>query len=101
MSLLDDILALTDTVEECIEQGDWLGAGEANARRQALLQQLCSDGQALDDGARAVLREVLDRNRTAEERLRRDRGRIAGDASRIERSQGALRAYRTAAQDGG
>ncbi|RMF95828.1 MAG: hypothetical protein D6727_09825 [Gammaproteobacteria bacterium] len=102
MSLLDEILALTDTVEACIEQGDWLAAGEANAQRQALLHSLCSDGgDSLDERTRVVLREVLDRNRAAEARLLRDRGRIGADASRIGRNRGALRAYRAAAADGG
>lgn len=96
MSLLDDILELTDAVERCIDSGDWLGASDVNARRQQLLVQLCGDGNGrqLDAATRAALSHVLERNQATESRLRDERSRIAGSASTLKRGRQALDAYR-------
>ena len=94
MSVLDKILELTDAVESCIDNGDWLGAGKVNAQRQQLLIELCGDGRELDPVTRAALRDVLERNQAAEAKLRGGRGEIARSASRLNQGQQALDAYR-------
>ncbi|MDJ0927106.1 MAG: hypothetical protein QNJ73_05585 [Gammaproteobacteria bacterium] len=96
MSLLDEILALTDAVERCIDSGDWLGASDVNARRQQLLVELCGDGneRRLDSATRAALSQILQRNQATESRLRGERNRIAGSASKLKRGRQALDAYR-------
>lgn len=96
MPVLDDILDLTDAVEACVDQGDWLEAGRLNTRRQQLLVELCGDGDAaaLEPAARAALRDVLDRNRATEARLQRERDHIAASARQIRRGHDAVDAYR-------
>ena len=99
MSVLDEILQLTDEVERCIDQGDWLEAGEVNARRQELLYGLFEDGGAerLDTVTRDALREVLRRNRATVERVRKERGVVADTANRLQSNSDALASYRRAA----
>ncbi len=99
MSVLDDILRLTDEVEHCIDQGDWLEAGRVNDRRQILLYSLFEGGGAtrLDTATRDALRDVLRRNQTTVDRIRKERGIVAGTANRLQNNSDALESYRLAA----
>ena len=100
MSELDEILQLTDEVERCIDQGDWLEAGQLNARRQALLYDLFDGGaDRLDATTRDALRDVLRRNRATVERVRNERQTVAGTANRLQSNSDALESYRMAAGD--
>ena len=99
MAALDDILALTDRVETCLDEGDWIAAAELNAQRQELLAGLFAgrNPQDIDPETRDVLRDILARNEAAAARVRMERELVATKQQRIHRSAAALRAYEQAA----
>lgn len=96
MAGIDEILRLTERVEACIEDGDWVAAGEANARRYQLLEAFFADvpGGDLDPGTRAALTDVLARNRDTVARLQRERGAVEADQQRLNAGRNAVLAYR-------
>ena len=96
MQALDKILALTDSVEACLDEGDWLAAAELNQRRQVLLVEVLAqrDSSHLEPGTRDALREVLARNQASVARLQAQRQELAGVQQRLKNGRAAVRAYR-------
>ncbi len=89
------ILELTDAVEQAIDEGDWLHAGQLNADRHALLRNLFADGAPhLGVEEKAALRDVLNRNDAVVGKLGADRDRVAAAASRMRQGNRAVNSYR-------
>jgi len=101
MSGLDQILALTEQVEACLDSGDWAKAAEHNARRQTLLSRLFAGREPGDIApeTREVLRDILARNEAAAARVRMEKELIATRQQRVHRSAAAVEAYEQAAVD--
>lgn len=92
---IDQILTLTDEVERCLDDGDWLSASKLNAQRQALLTEFFA-GQPIDNldaGTRNALSEILNRNQAAVKRVQTERRELAGVSRRLSGSANAVSAY--------
>jgi hypothetical protein len=96
MQALDRILALTETVEQHVERGEWAEAGALDAERCRLLAELFADpGCAADLAAyREVLQQLLLRNQQTIQRVQAQQQQLAQESSQFERASGAVRAYR-------
>ncbi|QOJ30999.1 MAG: flagellar protein FliT [Gammaproteobacteria bacterium] len=89
---LDQILLLTEAVEQHVERGEWAEAGALDDERRRLLAGLCGDGAPASGlpACRELLRELLSRNDQTIQRVQAERQRLQADAAR---SGKAMRAY--------
>lgn len=96
MQVLDQIIALTETVEQHVERGEWNEAGALDAERCRLLSELFADPAAAPDLAdhRDVLQQLLMRNTQTVERVRERRQQLASESAQWRQASGAVRAYR-------
>lgn len=102
MQAIEEILALTDEVEERVACGDWTGAGTLDARRCALLAALFADPDSAGTLAahRSLLQDLLVRNQRTLQQVRHCQEQLTRASSALTRAHGALRAYgRDAAAD--
>jgi hypothetical protein len=95
MQALDQILALTETVEQHVERGEWLEAGALDAERCRLLAELFArPGSAADLAAyRDVLQELVVRNRQTIQRVQEQKRQLESAAALAGRSGNAMQAY--------
>jgi hypothetical protein len=95
MTALDQILALTDAIEDRVNAGDWAGATGLDAERRHLLHDLfAADPQAARDSrTRAVLEQLRARNDAAVGSLTAARQALAAAARQLTSAPGAVRAY--------
>lgn len=95
MTTLDQIMALTDAIEDRVNAGDWAGATGLDAERRHLLCDLFeADPQAArDGGVRAVLEQLRARNEAAVVSLTAARQALAAAARQLTAAPGAVRAY--------
>lgn len=96
MPVLDEILALTETVEQHVERGEWAEAGALDAERCRLLAELIADpGSSADVAAcREVLQNLLFRNQQTIQRVQQQQQQLARASATHDRATGAVRAYR-------
>lgn len=96
MQALDDILALTETVEQHVERGEWAEAGTLDAERCRRLEALFADPRSRADLAayRDVLQALLLRNRQAIQRVQAEQRRLAQASAALGHARSAVRAYR-------
>lgn len=96
MPTLDQIIELTETVEQHVERGEWTEAGALDAERCRLLAELFADpASAVDLAAyREILQQLLVRNRQTIQRIEDQKQQLAGAAAELDRGTGAVRAYR-------
>lgn len=96
MQALDQILALTETVEHHVERGEWAEAGALDAERCRLLAELFADPASAADLAayREVLQNLLVRNRQTIQRVQAQQQQLARESAALSRAGGAVRAYR-------
>lgn len=95
MQAIDEILALTDEVEERVACGDWTGAGALDARRCALLAALFADpvSAGMLAAHRGLLQDLLLRNQRTLQQVRLCQEQLTRASSTLTRAHGALRAY--------
>jgi hypothetical protein len=95
MQALDQILALTETVEQHVERGEWLQAGALDAERCRLLAELFARPGATTDLAayRDVLQELVMRNRQTIQRVQERKRELEATAALAGRSGNAMQAY--------
>jgi hypothetical protein len=103
MTLLDEVLGLTERVHEAIQAGDWLHASELEQVRRARLEQLVAAGReehgsAVADGEplRATLETLQQRSLAMLGEVHHHRRRILREATTIKTGQDAAQAYRNA-----
>ena len=96
MPTLDQILALTETVEQHVERGEWTEAGALDAERCRLLAELFADRASAADLAayREVLQQLLVRNRQTIQRVQAHQKQLARDSAELQRATDAMSAYR-------
>jgi hypothetical protein len=102
MQSLDRILALTETVEQHVERGEWAEAGALDAERCRLLAELFADPHSAADLAayRDVFEQLLIRNRQTVQRVQEFQQQLMRSSSALQRAGGAVRAYRRNAGPG-
>ena len=102
MPALDRIIALTESVEQHVERGEWLQAGTLDAERCRLLAELFADPASARDLAayRDVLEQLLVRNRQTVRKVEGRRGELAAESVEVRRATGAVHAYARAAGPG-
>ena len=95
MQALNEILALTETVERHVERGEWAEAGALDAERCRLLAQLFADPVAAADPAacRELLQGLLMRNQQTIQRVQAQKLRLARESAQLDRAESAVRAY--------
>jgi hypothetical protein len=95
MQALDDIVALTETVERHVERGEWAEAGALDAERCRLLAELFADPSSASDLAayRAVLQDLLLRNQQTIQRVQALRDQMAEASAKLAHAGGVVRAY--------
>ncbi len=95
MQSLDDILALTESVEQHVERGDWAAAGALDAERCRRLEALFADPAARGDLAawRRVLQDLLLRNQQTIQRVQARQRELARASATLGQAHGAVRAY--------
>jgi hypothetical protein len=93
---IDRILALTETVEQHVERGEWAEAGMLDAERCRLLTELFADPHSAADLAayRDILEQLLIRNRQTIQRVQDCQQQLVRSTSALQRAGGAMRAYR-------
>ncbi len=96
MEALDQIVTLTESVEQHVERGEWAEAGALDAERCRLLAELFTDPSSARDLAacRALLQELLLRNQQTVQRIQAQRDQLAQASADLTRADGAVRAYR-------
>jgi hypothetical protein len=102
MQALDRILALTETVEQRVERGEWAEAGALDAERCRLLAELFADPRSAADLAacRDVFEQLLIRNRRTIQRVQECQHQLMQSGAALQRAGSAVRAYhRNAAPD--
>jgi hypothetical protein len=94
VTLLDQILALTATIEARVEAGDWPGAAALDGERRELLARLLA-GQPtrLDTGTRRLFEELLARNRATLSRAEARRSEVGDALTTLAQAPAAVRAY--------
>jgi hypothetical protein len=94
VTLLEQILALTATIEARVEAGDWPGAAALDAERRELLTRLLA-GQPtqLDAGVRRLFEELLARNRATVARAEVQRTEVGDALTTLASAPTAVRAY--------
>lgn len=95
MTGLDQILALTDAIEDRVNAGDWAGATGLDAERRHLLCDLFAADPlaARDSTTRAVLEQLRARNDATAASLASARQALAAAARQLTAAPGAVRAY--------
>lgn len=95
MQALEEIIALTDSVESHVERGEWAEAGALDTRRCALLAALFADPVAAGMLAahRSLLQDLLLRNQRTLQQVRLCQEQLTRASSALTRAHGALRAY--------
>lgn len=95
MTALDEIMALTDAIEERVNAGDWAGATGLDAERRQLLGGLFEADPlaARDSGVRAVLEQLRARNEAAVASLSVARQALTAAARQLQAAPVAVRAY--------
>lgn len=94
---LDHILALTETVEQHVERGEWAEAGALDAERCRLLAEIFADPRSAADltAYRDVVEQLLIRNRQTIQRVQECQQQLAQTSSALQHAGNAMRAYRT------
>jgi hypothetical protein len=102
MQALDRILALTETVEQHVERGEWAEAGALDTERCRLLAELFADPRSAADIAayRDVFEQLLIRNRQTIQRVQECQQQLLNSTAALQRAGGAVRAYRKNAGTG-
>lgn len=102
MQALDEIIALTESVERHVERGEWAEAGTIDAERCHRLAELFADPASAADLAayRGVLQELLLRNQQTIQRVAARRDELSRTSAALARANGAVRAYRSNSQRG-
>ncbi|GMW06299.1 MAG: hypothetical protein AMXMBFR8_10960 [Nevskiales bacterium] len=96
MQALDQIVALTESVERHVERGEWAEAGALDAERCRRLADLFADPASAEDLAayRDILQELLLRNQQTIQRVCAQREELGRASTMLARADGAVRAYR-------
>ncbi|MCC7256910.1 MAG: flagellar protein FliT [Gammaproteobacteria bacterium] len=95
MQILDDILALTESVEQHVERGEWSEAGALDAERCRRLEALFADPASRSDLAawRGVLQGLLLRNRQIIQRVQERQQELAQASVALGSARRAVHAY--------
>jgi ABC-type hemin transport system substrate-binding protein len=95
MRALDEIVALTESVERHVERGEWSEAGALDAERCQRLAELFADPSSARDLAayRGVLQDLLLRNQQTVQRVQEQREQLARATATLSRAGTAVRAY--------
>lgn len=96
MRQIDDILALTDQVQQYIDDGRWAEAGLLEKKRLALLNELFArdDIDAIGPECEQLARDLLARNARMTETVQVRRGSLHETTRRVNAAAGAVSAYR-------
>ena len=96
MQQIDDILALTDQVQQCVDEGRWVEARALEKDRLALLTDLFAGDDVATNGpeCQKLARDLLARNARMTETVRVHRGDLDETTRRVNLAAGAVSAYR-------
>lgn len=96
MQQIDEILALTDQVQQFIDDGRWAEAGLLEKKRMQLLSQLFArdDLAAIGPDCEQLVRDLLARNANMAETVMASRGNLEKTTQRINAATKAVGAYR-------
>ena len=103
MQQIDEILALTDQVQQYIDDGRWAEAGLLEKKRMQLLSQLFArdDLAAIGPDCEQLVRDLLARNASMAETVMASRGHLEETTRRINTATEAVGAYRRNEPDPG
>lgn len=96
MDPVDQILALTDQVQQYIDEGRWAEAGALEKERLALLTVFfqCDTGESLGPQREQLARDLLTSNVQMTEMVKEHRGHLRETARRVVIASSAVSAYR-------
>ena len=96
MQQIDEILALTDQVQQYIDDGRWAEAGLLDKERLALLTELFGrdDIASIGPECEQLVRDLLARNARMTVTVRVRRGDLHEATRRVNTAAGAVSAYR-------
>ncbi|MCK6371448.1 MAG: hypothetical protein L6Q83_09025 [Gammaproteobacteria bacterium] len=102
MQALDEIVALTESVERHVERGEWAEAGSLDSERRQRLAELFADADSAADLAayRDILQELLLRNQQTIQRVAAQRADLSRATAALMHASGAVRAYRSNTHEG-
>ena len=102
MEQIDQILALTDRVQQCVDKGHWTEANALEAERLAMLTELFArdDIGSFGPACENLARDLLTRNSGMIQTLGMQRERLNETTRKLNAAPRAIHAYRTNAQPG-
>ncbi len=97
MQQIDEILALTDQVQQFVDDGCWAEANALETQRLALLAELFAreDIAAFSPACEALARDLLARNAGMPQALEGQRNRLNDATRRLKSAPQAIHAYRS------
>lgn len=95
MQALDQILELTETVEQHVERGEWAEASALDAERCRLLEELFRGPASSGDLAtyREVLQNLLMRNRRTVRQVESRKLKLVAASGELGKAASAMNAY--------
>ena len=96
-TLIDQVLALTEEVQQFVENGRWADASTLETERLTLLTELFArdDIAVLGPDYERLARELLSRNSVMIDTLRTQRGQLNQASQRLNAAPRAVDAYRS------
>ena len=95
MSLIDDIMVLTNAIEDRVANADWAGATDIDLERRELLRELfATQPEVAKDGkARGILEQLRARTDSTSAALNDTRRALTSAARQLQQAPGIVRAY--------
>lgn len=95
MSLIDDIMVLTNAIEDRVAKADWAGATDIDLERRELLRELFATQPevARDGKARGILEQLRARTDNTSAALNDARRALSSAARQLQQAPGIVRAY--------